>query len=169
MEYRAVPPRVVRKTSQISFGSLSLPTKGDRMADVIDSMQQEIGDRLRELRPVVEEYERLKAAVAALAEVPGSTPAPPAAAASASETAPAASASITKRATRVPRKRKRAASGAAQRGIIAALEHGSHSVRELVTVTAMSDANIRGSLSRLVKEGTVSRTKRDGKTAYALG
>jgi hypothetical protein len=142
----------------VIFGSLSLPMKGDRMADVLDRMQQEIGDRLSELRPAVEEYERLRAAVEALGGVPAvSTPSP--------RKRPDGA----KRAPRVRRKRKRARSGAAQRGILAALGHGSHSVKELMTVTAMSDANIRGNLSRLVKEGTVSKTKRgDGKSAYAL-
>jgi hypothetical protein len=65
-------------------------------------------------------------------------------------------------------KRERAPRGAAQQAIVAALEHGSHTVGELAVVTAMSGPNIRGNLRRLLKERTVTRTKRDGKAAYAL-
>jgi hypothetical protein len=65
-------------------------------------------------------------------------------------------------------KQERAAPGAAQQAIIAALEHGSHTVGELVIVTAMSGANIRGNLRRLLTERTITRTKREGKAAYAL-
>ena len=49
------------------------------MADFLDEKRSEIGARLKELKPLVEEYERLEAAAAALAGVPphhnGSTPA----------------------------------------------------------------------------------------------
>jgi hypothetical protein len=62
----------------------------------------------------------------------------------------------------------RAARGAAEQAILAALEHGSHTAGELVTVTAMSSQSIRTSLSRLVMLGKVSKTKRESKTAYAL-
>jgi hypothetical protein len=65
-------------------------------------------------------------------------------------------------------KRARALRGAAEQAILAALEHGSHTAGELVTVTAMGSPNIRGSLSRLAKLGTITKTKREGKTAYAL-
>jgi hypothetical protein len=62
----------------------------------------------------------------------------------------------------------RAARGAAEQAILAALEHGSHTAGELVTVTAMSSQSIRTSLSRLVVLAKIVKTKRDGKTAYAL-
>jgi hypothetical protein len=65
-------------------------------------------------------------------------------------------------------KRERAPRGAAAGAIVAALEHGSHTVSELVIVTAMEGPNIRGNLRRLLKERTVTKTKRDGKTAYTL-
>jgi hypothetical protein len=41
------------------------------MADFLDEKRNEIGARLKELRPLVEEYRRLEAAVAALDGVPG--------------------------------------------------------------------------------------------------
>jgi hypothetical protein len=65
-------------------------------------------------------------------------------------------------------KPERATRGAAQQAIVAALEHGSHTVSELVVVTAMSGANVRDNLRRLQKTGTVGRAKRDGRAAYAL-
>ena len=40
------------------------------MADFLDEKQKEIEARLKELRPLVDEYERLQAAAAALAGVP---------------------------------------------------------------------------------------------------
>jgi len=65
---------------------------------------------------------------------------------------------------------KRAQRGAAGVAIVAALEHGSHTVSELAIVTAMSGAIIQSNLRRLQQAGTVTRTKRagDGKAAYAL-
>jgi hypothetical protein len=47
------------------------------MADFLDEKRSEIGARLKELKPLVEEYQRLEAAAAALAGVPqsnGNTP-----------------------------------------------------------------------------------------------
>jgi hypothetical protein len=43
------------------------------MADFLDEKRSEIGARLKELKPLVEEYERLEAAAAALAGVPQQT------------------------------------------------------------------------------------------------
>jgi hypothetical protein len=45
------------------------------MADFLDEKRHEIGTRLKELKPLVEEYERLAAAAAALDGVPATTPA----------------------------------------------------------------------------------------------
>jgi hypothetical protein len=62
----------------------------------------------------------------------------------------------------------RAIRGAAQQAILAALEHGSHTVGELTVVTAMSGQNIRENLRRMLSSGAVTRAKREGKAAYAL-
>lgn len=43
------------------------------MADFLDEKRSEIGARLKELKPLVEEYQRLEAAVAALDGVPATT------------------------------------------------------------------------------------------------
>ena len=66
-------------------------------------------------------------------------------------------------ATRAP-----ARMGAGEQAIVAALEHGSHTVGELGVVTAMSGADIRQSARRLLAAGKVVRAKRDGRAAYAL-
>jgi DNA-binding transcriptional ArsR family regulator len=65
-------------------------------------------------------------------------------------------------------KAARAQRGAAREAILAALDHGSHTVGELVVVTAMSAPNLTGNLRRLVSDGTIVKTEREGKTAYAL-
>ena len=44
------------------------------MTDFLDDKRREITDRLKELRPVVDEYNRLEAAAAALAGVGGAAP-----------------------------------------------------------------------------------------------
>jgi CRP-like cAMP-binding protein len=49
------------------------------MADFLDEKRSEIGARLKELKPLVEEYQRLEAAAAALAGVPQSNGSGPAA------------------------------------------------------------------------------------------
>jgi|HubBroStandDraft_6_1064221.scaffolds.fasta_scaffold127291_2 DNA-binding transcriptional ArsR family regulator len=62
----------------------------------------------------------------------------------------------------------RAARGAAREAILAALDHGSHTVGELVVVTAMSGPNLNGNLRRLASDGVVVKTEREGKTAWTL-
>jgi predicted Rossmann fold nucleotide-binding protein DprA/Smf involved in DNA uptake len=52
--------------------------------------------------------------------------------------------------------------------ILAALEHGSHTVPELAVVTAMSGPSIREALKGLRKAGRVKRATREGKAAYVL-
>ncbi|HEY1537864.1 MAG TPA: hypothetical protein VGF63_00595 [Solirubrobacteraceae bacterium] len=46
------------------------------MADFLDEKRSEIGARLKELKPLVEEFQRLEAAAAALDGVPTTAPAP---------------------------------------------------------------------------------------------
>ena len=120
--------------------------------ELLTRVRAEIDARLRELRPAVAEYERLLGTAESLRSnqdhAPTATSRPPR--------------------TVVAPKRERAPRGAAQLAIVAALEHGSHTVSELAVVTAMSGANIRANLRRLVSTGTVTAAKRDGKAAYAL-
>ena len=51
------------------------------MADFLDEKRSEIGARLKELKPLVDEYQRLEAAAAALDGVPANAPASPSTAA----------------------------------------------------------------------------------------
>lgn len=162
-------------------------------ADLLTQVAGELDARLAELRPAVDEYEQLlgaagvldadqqQAARARSSEVAspasaagaGSASAPPEAKTKAAATRTrkpstrGKSASV-KRSLRSPRARTRSAVTPAQEAIVAALEHGSHTVSELVLVTAMSGADIREGLRRLLKAGTVVRARREGRTAYAL-
>ncbi|MGO9322564.1 MAG: hypothetical protein ACLQBY_17435 [Solirubrobacteraceae bacterium] len=128
-------------------------------ADVLARVQGEIDARLRELRPAVAEYERLLGTADALDAEAGARPA--AKPARAAKTRPAARA-------RPAAKPGRAPTGAAEQAIVAALEHGSHTVGELGVVTAMSGGEIREGVRRLLKAGKVARAKREGRAAYAL-
>jgi DNA-binding transcriptional ArsR family regulator len=138
------------------------------MADeLLSRIRAEIDARMRELRPSLEEYEQMLAAADAL-ERRGSG--------DDGRVQPAAPRRAGRRAPPVSRAavagarggRPREAGSAAQQAIVAALEHGSHTVAELVVVTAMSAPSIRESLRRLQRSGAVTRARRDGKAAYAL-
>jgi hypothetical protein len=132
----------------------------DEMApDLLTKIRGDIDLRLHELRPVLDEYESLLSAAAAVEDEiragkrrPSSKP--NRAAGSRNGAGPVLG--------------PRAVRGAAQQAIIAALEHGSHTVSELAVVTAMSGPSIRQNLRRLTITGTVTRAEREGKLAYAL-
>jgi hypothetical protein len=153
--------------------------------DLLSRIGAEIDARMRELRPFVDEYEQTLAAADALERKRDvvEPPRPPArrratvADASAARVSPGLTSTSAARSARAagsaPRPsarapQERAVRGAAQQAILAALEHGSHTVSELGVVTAMSAANIRENLRRLLKAGRVTRASRDGKAAYAL-
>lgn len=185
--------------------------------DLLSTIASEIDARLRELRPLLAEYERLLIAADALVandrEVPPSAAkkgvsakrarrrsrvaygrrGSAAGATKLAATGPAGTASggrsdngseqrldardarpktpVTQSGARSkagkPRP-ERAARGAAREAILAALDHGSHTVSELVVVTAMTGPNVNGNLRRLVSEGAVVKTEREGKAAWAL-
>lgn len=65
-------------------------------------------------------------------------------------------------------KRKRARLTAKQRKLVAALEDGPRTVRELVDATGLSDQTARQSLNRLEAREKVVKTERDGLIAYEL-
>jgi hypothetical protein len=126
-------------------------------SDLLTRIRGEIEQRLRELRPALEEYGRLRDAAA---EVDQEIGAGRRARRSAGRGAASRNGAGPVRA--------RATRGAAQEAIVAALEHGSHTLSELAVVTAMSGPSLRQSLRRLVLAGTVTQAKREGKLAYAL-
>jgi len=124
-------------------------------ADLLAQVRAEIDGRLAELRPAVEEYEQLLGAAGTLGE---QAPAKPRTAAK-------------PRAVAKPRraaKARQARIGAGEQAIVAALEHGSHTAGELGVVTAMSGAQIRASVRRLLTAGKIARASREGRVAYAL-
>jgi hypothetical protein len=185
--------------------------------DFLSTIRHEIDERLSELRPLLDERERLLEAAAAL-EMAGGTlgpssesqkpPAPnrgrraarigsaqrgsaegaiklaaagsaegvlvkPVGGGSADNGSPMRLDGRTRSATRASRsvvspKPGRATRSVARETILDALEHGSHTVGELTVVTAMSGPNINGSLRKLVAEGAVIKTEREGKAAWAL-
>ena len=79
-----------------------MPNGEKYMADFLDEKRSEIGARLKELRPLVEEFERLQAAAAALDGVPA--------------TAAAAPRATSTRAAKAPAKRRNSSNGAGRRG-----------------------------------------------------
>ncbi len=153
-------------------------------ADLLTTIRAEIDARLRELGPLMAEHEELLSVADALALEDRSVSAASSSAALASASASrrkAATAARTARAGRaaprtarpkVPRPaRKRPARpsiGPAGQAVLAALEHGSHTVAELVMVTALPAPDIRRDLRPLLKLEAIVKTERDGKTAYAL-
>ena len=164
-------------------------------ADLLAKISAEIDARLAQLRAAMDEYEQLLSAAAALdAEERTAKPvgkkAAPVSKAPVARKAPAVAkaagrpkaAAPKKAPTRAPAKPARAAaapkkkaakpassaSSAAQQAIVAALEHGSHTVAELSVVTAMYGPSIRESLRALSKARKVTKAKREGKAAYAL-
>lgn len=149
--------------------------------DLLERIRAEIEARCAELRPRVEEYQQLLSAADALglptSEAPAGKRATRAARPAKAKVAPTGPPKA-KAARRVPRASSaekdaspasaRAPRGGAQAAILAALEHGSHTVAELGVVTAMSGQNIRENIRRLLGAGTITRAKREGKAAYAL-
>jgi hypothetical protein len=135
----------------------------DEMAsDLLSKIRGEIELRLRELRPMLDEYESLLSAAAAVEDEKRAAKGRPSRRAS----KPTRTAGSNNGAG--PRARHRALRGAVQEAIVAALEHGSHTVSELAAVTAMPGPSIRQNLRPLVLSGAVTRAKREGKLAYSL-
>jgi predicted Rossmann fold nucleotide-binding protein DprA/Smf involved in DNA uptake len=135
-------------------------------SDLLSKIGDELNARLRELRPLVAEYERLLLAASAL-NVSEQKPPRPRRRAVREAPVPAPASPTSRRRRGAP---KRAQRGAAAGAIVAALEHGSHTVSELAVVTAMRAPIVNSNLRRLQQAGTITRTKRegDGKAAYAL-
>ena len=152
--------------------------------DLLSKICREIDNRLDELRPLLAEHERLLDAAAAL-EAAGSgmlaadtlkRPAPQLTGSDTAKRRAARTRVATKLAQSAPKaarsvarqKPAPAAHSAAGTTILAALDHGSHTVSELAVVTAMSGPSINGNLRKLVSEGAVVKTEREGKAAWAL-
>lgn len=114
-------------------------------SDLLGDIRREIEARLAQLRPAVDEYERLLESASA---VDGEQ------AAGKDESGfvePGQN-----------------AGGVAHEAILGALEHGSHTVPELVVVTGEGTARINRELRRLAAVGAVAKTEREGKLAWSL-
>jgi hypothetical protein len=144
------------------------------MADLLTSIRAEIDARLRELAPAIAEHERLSSAADALAAESravsrrGAPDAPAGAQESSPPSPPRRRGRARAKAARRSGGRGRPAEHPSARAILAALEHGSHTVAELVVVTALPASDIREGARQLRKGGAIVRTERDGRAAYAL-
>jgi hypothetical protein len=143
--------------------------------DLLSTIADEIEARLAELRPSYDEYEQLLTAAAALESERASTSSqprrrgrPPGRASGSRSTSPRSAGATPSASRRTSSPAGRSARGAAREAILAALEHGSHTVSELAVVTAMKASNLHGNVRRLLAEGAVAKTEREGKTAYRL-
>lgn len=135
--------------------------------ELLARVRAEIDVRREELRPALAEYERLLS----MADVLGirtDGAATPARGRAGATTGRRAGAATGRQAGAATGRRARAQRDAAQQAIVAALEHGSHTVSELAVVTALAGPSIRENLRRLMHAGTVTRTERDGRAAYTL-
>ncbi|HEV3047516.1 MAG TPA: hypothetical protein VGY13_09165 [Solirubrobacteraceae bacterium] len=142
-------------------------------ADLLDRVHGEIAERMEGLRPAAEEYERLLEAARALERGgPGAAPARPPARPSqpraGARQPPPAPARPAGAPGAGPEDGAVEDAAVAEKAIVAALEHGSHTVGELGIVTAMSGREIRAGARRLLDAGRIARTTREGRTAYAL-
>jgi hypothetical protein len=159
--------------------------------DLLSEICREIDERLQELRPLLAEHEALLEAAAALdaagsgllaADTLEPSSAPQATAGGAVKSRAARTRTAKTRAAAGPGGRPApkaartalrpkpapAARSTAGATILAALEHGSHTVSELAVVSAMSGPSINSTLRKLVSERAVVKTEREGKPAWAL-
>lgn len=149
--------------------------------DLLSEIRSEIEERLEQLRPALAEYERLLDAAGAL-ELDGASAAYTAQPDAAQPAGPRKAATRRKAVTRRPASSAGAPSARKPRttrkrpvvntivreAILGVLEHGSHTIGELVVVTAMSTTSLNGDLRKLAAEGIVVKTEREGKTAWSL-
>jgi hypothetical protein len=144
-------------------------------SDLLSKISSELDARLGELRPLVAEYERLLVAARSLENTDGSTGTP--ARASSAKRSPtgrstgrrgSAAGTVKRAASKPARKRQSASLSTVGRAVLDALEHGSHTISELVMVTAMGAGEIRANVRRLLAHDEIAKIDREGKTAYAL-
>jgi DNA-binding transcriptional ArsR family regulator len=157
-------------------------------ADLLTTIRAEIDSRLDELAPVLEEYAELSALLDALL-LDGATPATPSSTPSSATRATltvakpgrrrSAATKPIKRSDTSARKARRVVVKPRRRGrppavddtgraILAALEHGSHTVAELAVVTGLPASQLRESARKLLARAAIAKTEREGRSAYAL-
>jgi hypothetical protein len=162
------------------------------MSDLLTDIRRDISARLEELRPAVTEYARLEEARAALTgtssrartQEPGRPNTHPrrggnpgrassrrrnARSVSSTSTPPARGKSKQPSDGRGRRRTKRAARGANQAAVVAALrKHGSATVPELAQATKIKPGVLYALTRVLVDKGVLSTQKTNGRRAFAL-
>jgi hypothetical protein len=130
--------------------------------DLLDRIREEIDTRLAELRALVDEHDRLVAAVQALGDVHSEAAVPPPASPPV-QTKPRKTSSAQAR-TRAPRGANRAAV------LRAAQERPGATGAELAAVSGVERNTLNALLARLVKSGELQTLALPtGRTGYALG
>ncbi len=134
------------------------------MPDLLDRIRKELGARIAELRPLVEEYGRLDAALGALGDVGGQRPGRT----KQSTAAGAADAAVRKPPARS--KAKRARRGAHREAVLQAASERPGATRgELAAVTGIDPNTLSALLGRLVKAGDLRAQELPiGQTGYVL-
>jgi len=116
------------------------------MADLVGQIQRDIEKRLQELRPLIEEKERLEAVLAALTNGSGSAPA-----------APPVRATTTRAAVRAPYaagKGRRAPRGANREAILSVVrERPGVSAAEVAEITKIAKPTVHTTISQLKRKG----------------
>jgi hypothetical protein len=134
--------------------------------DTLSRIRSEIDARLRELRPAVEEYARLRLGAGALA----TSAASPSARRARRTAAPA---KPTRRLTAAKASRTPELRGPSQRVVVAVLrEHATPdspmTARQLADATGLAPTAVHGVLTPLAKRGVIEQSKKPGRKAYAL-
>jgi predicted HTH transcriptional regulator len=116
------------------------------MADLVGQIQRDIEKRLQELRPLIEEKERLEAVLAALTNGSASTP-----------SAPPARATTTRAVGRAPYaagKGRRAPRGANREAILSVVrERPGVSAAEVAEITRIAKPTVHTTISQLKRKG----------------
>jgi DNA-binding transcriptional ArsR family regulator len=116
------------------------------MADLVGQIQRDIEKRLQELRPLLEEKERLEAVLAALTNGHGAPAASPARARSAPPSAP--------RAPYAGGKSRRAPRGANREAILSVVrERPGVSAAEVAAITRIAKPTVHTTISQLKRKG----------------
>src|SRR3954453_19442825 len=117
------------------------------MADLVGQIQRDIEKRLQELRPLIEEKERLEAVLAALTNGSAATPVP----------APPVRATTTPSVARAPYaagRGRRAPRGANREAILTVVrERPGVSAAEVASITRIAKATVHTTISQLKRKG----------------
>jgi DNA-binding transcriptional ArsR family regulator len=131
------------------------------VADLLDRIRSDVDARLRELRPLVHEHERLQAALRALEGAAGAASGRPVAGSTGAERGSVGTARSEPAGPRAPR-------GANRQAVLAAVrERPGASAAELAAVSGVERTALYGVLRRLLQDGLIdTRELPTGRTGY---